>query len=828
LILLVGQAFLLPRPVVYGAPPASAASAVDVSKIASIGAMSEWLDDLYEEGLLAKGQHRFTLENQEGILKKAGESISKILELEKRANLANHKVSDAFRAAFEKNEEILRLIIQSNEEVIEELQEEELDEVEDTQGFLDSPEWQMPHRLISLSRYWMSWSRYYRSFLYPEGNPEAGSLLREAIGAFSLTLFDIEDQTIVAKSLFGRALCLKELKKYEKAAADFDSITKHVRHNDPLYMWSLYEQALIAYRLGEYEAALAHLDKLETGLEAKTVSDVLGNEHKRLRERVILEPRVTALLEELDKAGDKTGASARRLSLDAHRGLKRLSRFDAAHATKLYRLVADYPAFFSAASYEDLGAIGNLALADSRFKEGKYEDAVKRYRSLWTSSDLYIRRRMDDVYFRSGYAYCQIGRWKAALSCFDELYQKYPRSKLVGKAVCLEYVAAAGRYKRSAGQSNYSRYIASAKRYLKECPNPRDKDGAHFLLGKDYHKKGRAGEARKEFTAIAEDSPHYWPAMYYVVKADVEELEARKKKGGSGSAGAKKLYQNLQSQFTRFQGLAHKERVTPGVREVSPHMTILQARLFRCAPEESCSKVTRTLEGFEKRFPKNRPLWLKAMDLRLECYEENQEIDSSKEQILYLSQEYPVDESLWDFLGEWAERWDERAKGLREDGDRALGDAYADLSLTIYTEMSDIASEQTRYGKYLDAIQIRMGEILLALDQTDRAGQIYEEVLKRTPDSAEALYRLGGIYEGQGRWDAALEVWRKYSRGIESGSEPWFKCRYRIAMAHSHMGRASEACEVINMIRVLHPDIQDAEVKEKLLNLEEEVCRKVD
>ena len=63
-----------------------------------------------------------------------------------------------------------RFIIKSNEEVIDALQEEKLDEVENTEAFLDSPEWQMPHRLISLSRYWMSWSAYYRSFLYPAGS----------------------------------------------------------------------------------------------------------------------------------------------------------------------------------------------------------------------------------------------------------------------------------------------------------------------------------------------------------------------------------------------------------------------------------------------------------------------------------------------------------------------------------------------------------------------------------------------------------------------------------------------------------------------------------
>lgn len=823
-ILLVGQTLLVSAPVAYASPPGPDASSIDVSAIESLQSMTVWLEDLHREGLQAKGKNQLTPELQELILKKAGDSISKILELEKGANLTSRKVANAFRAAFEKNEGILQFIVASNEEAVEALQEEKLDKVEDTQRFLDSPEWQMPQRLISLSRYWMSWNRYYRSFLYPEGNPESRGLLQEAIGGFSLTLFDIEDPTIVAKSLFGRALCFKELENYEKARTDLDAITQHVRHNDPLYLWSLYEQALIAYRLGEYEAALAHLDKLDTGVEAKTVSDVLGSEHKRLRERVVLEPRVTVLLNKLEKEQDKSGESARQLCQEAHEALKRLSMYDGAYATKLYRLVSAYPVFFSTLSYEQLGVVGNLALADTRFQEGQYEEAVKRYRSLWTSPDVYIRNRRDDIYFRSGYGYCQIGRWKDALTCFDELHEKHPGSKLIGKAACLEYVAAAGQYKVNGGPSDYSRYIDSAERYLKECPNPGDRDGAHFVLGKQDYEEGRVAQARRHFTAIEESSPHYWPATYYVLKEDVEELERRRQKGGKASVAAEKLYQSLAAQFARFQKLARPEKPGPGIAEVAAHMTVLQARLFASSPQEACSRVAKTLEGFEKRFPADQPLWLKAMQLRLACFDKNRMIDPSKEQILYLSQEYPVDDSLWDFLGEWAQRYEKEAAGLREEGNRSLGDGYAELSLMIYTDMSRIASEKARYEKYLDAIQIRMGEILLALDQKERAGQIYEELLKRTPDSAEALYQLGRIYEGQGRWDAALEVWRKYTNGVESGSEPWFESRYRIAMAHNHMGRAKEACEVITMIRVLHPDVKNPELNAKLLNLEKEVC----
>ena len=624
LVLLVGQALNLSPSVLYGSPPSSLADSTDFTQIGSVGAMQSWLDKLHREALRAKKEGRFTFELQEQILKKVGESISKILELEKRARLSDPKVSQAYRAAFEKNDAILRFIIASNEEVIDTLQEEKLDEVEDTQAFLDSPEWQVPHRLISLSRYWMSWSAYYRSFLHPADSAERKTLLDEAVAGFSLTLFDIAEQTIVAKSLFGRALCFKELGDDKKAAKDLEAITQHVRQNDPLYIWSLYEQAQLRYKAGDHKGALGHLQELETGVEEKTLSDVLGSEHKRLREKAALEPRAKSLLKKIDQQSDKGGEGARTLCHEALGVLKRLSRYDAAYATKLYHLVEENAGFFSELSYEDLGGIGTLALADDRFKKGEFAEAAKRYRHLWTSRDVYIRNRMDDVYFRSGYAYCQIGQWKEALTAFDQLYAQFPRSDLVGKAVCLEYVAAAGNYKQASNRSNYARYLASSKKYLTKCPNPRDKDGAHFFVGKDYEKQKKRKEARREFSAIEKGSPQYWPARYYILKEDVEGLEGLKEAGKSGSADARRSYSAMASQFAEFQRLPKTQKAKPEIAQISPHMTILQARLFRCDRAKDCTEVVQVLDAFEKRFPKVKPLWLTAMNLRLECYRDKQ------------------------------------------------------------------------------------------------------------------------------------------------------------------------------------------------------------
>ncbi len=825
MVLLVGQTLLLPPSNLLGSSDPSSVLSVNLGEIASLGAMQTWLESLYAETSKAKEQNRFSFDLQERTLKKSGEAISRIVALEKNARLTNPKVSKAFRQAFEQNDKVLRFIIRANEEVIEELQEEKLDEVEDTQAFLDSAEWQMPHRLISLSRYWMSWSSYYRSFLYRKDDQERKVLLDDAIAGFSLTLFDIAEQTIVAKSLFGRALCFKETGNEERAAKDLEAITENVRQNDPLYMWSVYERARLSYSAGKHAEALGHLEKLDTGIEEKTVNDVLGSEHKRLREKVVLEPRAKALLEKVEGVQDKGGEQARRLCREALDVLKRLSRFDAAYATKLYHLVEQNAVFFSDLAYEELGAIGYLALADDHFRKGEFEEAAKRYRRLWASSDMYIRDRMDDVYFRSGYVYCQIGRWKDALASFDQLYKKFPHSKLLGKAVCLEYVAAAGNYKRSSNRSNYARYVTTSKKYLKKCPNPRDRDGAHYFLGKDYEKQKMRKEARREFSAVEKGSAHYWPARYYILKYDVEDLERRKEAGEGRGAGWKKRYQAMASQFDSFRRLPSREKGKPGIAEIVPYMTILQARMFRCASGNACGEALRVLEGFEERFRKDQGLWLTAMDLRLECLGDSGMMAQTQEQIAYLLEKYPVDQDLWEFLGEWAETYDREAKKAREAGKPDQVDPIVESALMLYTGMASIASENRAFENHLDVVQFRMAEILMARNEVEKAERAYLDVLKRTPDAADALSRLGSIYETQGRWDEALDVWRKFTKGIESGSHGWLDARYRIALAHSKMGRASEACEVITMIRVLHPDNGDESFRRNILSLEREVCK---
>ena len=110
--------------------------------------------------------------------------------------------------------------------------------------------------------------------------------------------------------------------------------------------------------------------------------------------------------------------------------------------------------------------------------------------------------------------------------------------------------------------------------------------------------------------------------------------------------------------------------------------------------------------------------------------------------------------------------------------------------------------------------------------QMAKAKAIYQEILQRDPKSADAIQNLGLIYEEEGQWEEALATWRKFSRGLETGSYYWFESKYRTATVLNHLGKGDEACKIITMLHVLHPDLRDEEFKQKFTKLQGEVCRK--
>ncbi len=790
-----------------------------VDEISSFDRMKTALALLKSCSKEARTKNRFPFSLQKLVLSKTGECVSKIIILEQGSEQPYKTKTETARALLLTGRQVVKEILLWNQKKVLYLQENELDHMQDTDTFFASPEWQQPQHLISLASYWLSWTAYYSCLFYPANDPFRGDLLDEAVEGFSRSFIDFNEESIVSRSLFGRALCYREMQKYDKAIQDLNSVSNMLKQGSALSVRCRYEKIMITCLTGHYEAALKKVDNFQMDFKGAEISREMDIGLKKLRIKIIL-----ALLE---KEKNKQGKTAKKFVLEILQEMKRLTESKESQAGELYRFAKDHVPILVDMPYAELGHVGNLAIADWYFNRKEYDKAIERYGHLRASSGRLIKKRMDEIFFRLGYCFCRKGQWQKAFSCFESIFKIFPSSPFLGKTACLNFVAAANNYRENPETDTYTRYINSIKTYLQHCPDPSDESEAHFQLGKYYQDKGRERKALGEFSLVKDDSPNYMEAQYCVIKANMDKLETFHSTGLSQSKAAKRVYDNTIKALEKYQDIVLKEKDDTGKKELEAHLTILRARLYAYGPEETCRKALGALNDFDARFQSKKNsgrLSFTAMNLRMLCYQKLQMFSEAEEEINMVLNKGVINQKRWGFLNACAARFYQESKRSRDNGNTSLAHRQAEMALMIYNRLSPVAATNPEFNKFHDSIQLRMAEIYLDENQLEKGEKIYREKLNRDPLSADAIYNLGLIQEKQGKWEEALASWKKFSRGLKTGSYYWFESRYRTAVVLDQIGKRDKACEVITVMQVLHPELRDKKFREKFIQLQKDIC----
>jgi tetratricopeptide (TPR) repeat protein len=185
----------------------------------------------------------------------------------------------------------------------------------------------------------------------------------------------------------------------------------------------------------------------------------------------------------------------------------------------------------------------------------------------------------------------------------------------------------------------------------------------------------------------------------------------------------------------------------------------------------------------------------------------------------------PLDSSRYAVLHDLAGKFYTASKRAAAKPEDSGSNRSALAALMIYEKLYEISRENEPYSGYCDPIQLRMAQICMNENRVDRAAAFFADILQRNPQSADAVYGLGLIYERWGQWQKALNTWRKFSNGVEAGTYHWFQSRYRTANALHQLGKTEKACAVTTMTLVLHPHFDDDELKKLFLDFKSERCR---
>jgi len=758
------------------------------------------------------------LKLQQLIIEKSGDGVSRIVYLFQVSKQSNKTKKETASKLFALNNKIISSILETTRQKVEHLQETRLDDIKDTTAFFTSTEWQQLQYIISLSSYWLSWNSYYWCTLLPDQENCSIKMLPQAVKGFSRSFIDFREESIITRSLFGRALCYKQMRKYDKAIQDINSVIKRINPNDNLYFRVRYEKILISYLSGNFESAIMQLNNFQEESTMRKITADFNVGISKLKIKINL-----ALLNAND---EKDKRKLKELYYNILNDLKLLTELDEDASGELYNFVKDNIDLFGSLSNSRLGPVGSLAVADGNFNNKNYEKAITQYRNLYEAKNNLIKKRKDDLSFRIGYSFCQMGDWNEALKIFTTFLKNYPSSNLLDKSACTYYFAASNSYKETPTKKTYGKYINAIKIYLEHCSDPENKSEAHFQLGKYYLEEDDKLKAAGEFLKVEKKSQNYIQARYYVVRSNIDILERYNNKNLSQSKKAIKLYRETTAQLEEFRTLFNTQKNIGKTNELELHSAILLAKLYIYGPEKTLRKGLKALAGLETRFSKknNKTLFISAVKLKMECYRKLNMFIEAKEEIIKLTKPADLDFHTWSLINEFGNGFYNTSVALRNENKIEFADKHAELAIMIYQKLSLAAANNTSYNNYNIPIQLRLAELYRDINKTETAKKIYLDNLKQNPDSADAIYNLGLISEQQGQWEEALKTWRKFSDGVKNGSHYWYESRYHTAKALYKLGQIKNACEILSMTIILHPELRDNEFKIEFMKLKNNIC----
>ncbi len=800
---------------VQAANAADALKQLNAAAIESHGEMREAVSLI--DRTLKQGSGDFGL--QKLVLTKSGECITALVAL--RAKSPKAAGNGEEKEIFLKLREILKQILTVNEKIIGDFQEKTLDTLKDPGEFFNSARWQEPQYLISLSSYWMGWNGYYASSLVAEKDPMFATLLNESIKGFSRSFVDFQEEAVIVRSLLGRALCYEKLNALDKALRDLKTVKRRIGRDDPLYFRCVYEEIRMIYDAGNPEGALKAIKALKAEYPRDKIPEEFRKNLEAMNSRAL-----TALMEKQGKArpGDSPESSEKKPG-KMFEELKQLADTPAG-MSEMYRYVRENTGSLANLPYARLGPAAALALGDLMYEKKQYDRALVYYLPLISDSPAFMSDRMDGVWFRTAYGYC-IGKQYA--NSFDYLkgfHKKFPGSELLSQASSLYYAAAARNYRKDKSPKAYDVLMDAVRTYTRRCTGDcPEMSEARFRMGRHYQKTGKTKEAVAEFIKVGKDSPNYGISRIYLLQYYVDELQTIEKNGGHNSEEAEKLYQKGISAISAYRKWERAGGNSARQKEIEPHMILLESQISLFGPESRLEKNLDNLNGFEKRFPGKKKLFSEIFKLRMIMFQRLGMISEGEEELRRFGKQETPDDDVIAVLTILAGKFDHLGFALKEQKLETESGRCLDFALMINEFLAEKTCNNPENRKHCDAARLSVARIHSDRGRLDKAEAVYRDILKRNPFSADAVYNLGLIYEKTQQWKNALDMWRKFSDGVTSGSYHWYESRYKIAHALSRMGDTKKACEILNMTLVLHPDLGSEGLKAEYTELQAKICK---
>ncbi len=677
-----------------------------------------------------------------------------------------------------------------------------------------------PEQLGLRAAYPLSWLHYRGALLYSSDPPMARRLLNEAIDGFTSSTLVIFSPELVRENLLGRALCERELGKYDHqeynhAIIDFRRILRDGPETRQ-------------YRAAEQGLAATYAAMGQAGKAAQLAGELAAGAYGSQREGLEL-MRLRELFEAESAASDTAKrASYHREAVDYIRARQDNKSQWAVALAAVAQYVPDPVAEFGGSS----DPFEKFLLASVLYYKHQPLPAARYFVEAANSG------RYPKAYKYAADIYYSLGRLDLVEKLVDQVagqpsnpdaqWASYMRFKIPR----LEWEHAG---KRSTPLEN--QWVAAAERYLSSYPHGQYAYEPRFRLAERLQKRGELAQAAKTYEQVSGNPEYDFTAIFNAAECRYKMVAAAEKARAATGKQPKPSAAEAELRAAAVKGLRatiqrepQAEHAAPGQRrffhDVRGRATYMLASLQEHQPPVDNREIAELLDGYESAYPGMSEHFNEVFEWRLKAQSALGQWDAIAHDVQALVNRNQGNPTHSDFIKEVGVDFFKGAQAAQASGDQQGYLAQMRLVALDYSYFENMVKSGKIPAKNLTGTLSILGQAYAALGQTDRAEATFGEVVKADAASPDANAGLARIAQARKDYKDALDLWSRVEATAAESDNLWYQAKYNLAEILALEGNVAGACNKLAATRSEHPSLGSPQMKERWIDLQRKVCLK--
>ena len=691
------------------------------------------------------------------------------------------------------------------------MQKSIMDQDGDLEALYETREWKDAQTVASQSLYFLNWLRFIGSFV--SDGQKRKELLQKASDGFSEFTVGKQWTPLKRESLFGRALCEKELRQFDWAVRDLELLLEDT--NLPSDMDRKVRSTLADAKARRSskgsdpedeqapppspdDMAKAYLQK------AQSLFDQSQKETGEKREKTRLEAR--AYVEEVKKKWETWK--------------------ERAEAVEKAELTAEEVA----AIEEEKNPFLPWKDAMEHLRKSEYVAAVPLLKEVLASNDPRATARRRDALYYLGVGLFQQKEYRDAIAQFNTFFGNDGAPPHYGPdAAYLRFKASEALYSRSATDETTKLYLGATKDLLRRYPNHKSAFEAYFRLGEYEQSHENYLVAADYYQKVTGDLPFRVRADYATLQSYfslVDALEEKKPIGISENDLWKRIGPSLQSFWKNSAALDQNpaQAQQMPLREYRGRVTFLNTIFLAKNMDANAGAILNLLQDFEKKYPEQEKAFESVARTRLIALQKTGQFAELEKNVETIFARYQP------------EQQQELLKGLPQvlasDVKRLEKQEDKESLLAAKRTLARLYADRLKRGDAFapeespDQFKYNLAQLYLDVKDYDKASQLYLELRKGGAYSLAALAGLARIAEVKNELPQATTYWEELLKGSQVGEPLWFHGTHGIAQIQAKQGSQDQACKTISAAFVMIKRVADPGLKKKIQDLSVQTCKK--